>query len=137
MKRLICLLLVALMIFPLCACGKKKEDEKEKPAAGQTQTEEKAETKTEPSAEEIVTAPEKNNENPEEIGTLPIIFDDQNKNENKDEDNGTKTPSTTTKKPSTTTKKPSTSSSANKNETPPLLGGNEGTVVETPIIPFN
>ena len=91
-----------------------------------------------------MTAPDKDDK-PQEIGTLPIIFGDDDENDDGQtpptSSSGTNQPTTTTKKPgttknpTTTTKKPSGDDTDKGNDNP-LIGG-DGTVVETPIIPFN
>ena len=123
MKRLLCMLLAAFLIFLLCACADKKDDPKDgkdtEPSV--TQTSEEKETDT---PEEVVTAPDSGDsetEKPDVIGTLPIIFE-----EDKKEDSSGDTPPTTT---TATTKKPTVTTTAPQ--------GNSSGVLETPIIPFN
>ena len=133
MKRLLCLLLSAVLLISLCACAGKK-DEGGKGSSEEPKTAEKTQTDK---GEEVVTAPEKDKEKddaPVEIGTLPIIFEDGN-NEQKENDGGSTPPTTTgTNTPTTTTKKPE---SANKPTTTTKNPLNNSGVVETPIIPFN
>ena len=125
MKQLLCTLLAGFILLSLCSCADKKgKEDGEKKTAEETKT----------VAEEILTAPEQGDEGPTEIGTLPIIFGDED--EKKEDGN---TPPTTTKKPPvSTTKAPDKDKDKDEdNDVPPLLGGSDGTVVETPIIPFN
>ena len=134
MKRLLCLLLSALLLFFLCACADKKDKESDKGSTEETKTTEEIQTEK---GEEIATA-EKNDE-PVEIGTLPIIFgDDEKTNGNGDsntsDSNSTSTPSTTTKKPTGNTT--ATVTTTTKKSDPGTTLGSGG-VVETPIIPFN
>lgn len=120
MKRIFCLLLAVLTIFALCACSDKEKEKKSKNEETTEQTESKE-------AEEIVTAPDDDTP-PEEIGSLPIIFGDEDPDQPKQDDPDV--PTTSSKTPSTSSKAPSTSTPQN-----PIVG--DGTVVETPIIPFN
>ena len=120
MKRLLCLLLSAVLLISLCACAGKK-DEGGKGSSEEPKTAEKTQTDK---GEEVVTAPEKDKEKddaPVEIGTLPIIFEDGN-NEQKENDGGSTPPTTTT------TKKP-------ESENKPTTTSKPG-ALETPIIPF-
>ena len=137
MKRLICLLLTALILFSICACSKKKEEAKPK----ETEEQKATETKQESVHENVVVDPaDGENGDATEIGTLPIIFGDETENTDGGTETtpptttstsgGTTTPPSTTKAPTSSTKAPTTSSSQS-------ILGNSGTVVETPIIPFN
>ena len=134
MKRLLCTLLAALVLLSLCACADKKgkdgKDDK-KSDAEQTVTQ-----------EEILTAPDKKDP-PTELGTLPIIFgdDDEEKNEgngqNSDNQNNDNSGNTSTQKPPATS---SSASSGNDNKSDKNDNDNNtgsSTVIETPIIPFN
>ncbi len=130
MKRLLCLLLSAILLIFLCACAGKKD----KDGKGSSEDPKTAE-ETLTGGEEVATAPgqdDDKDEGPVEIGTLPIIFEDEKNEQNENEGSGS-TPETTsgTNTPSTTTKKPETP----KPETP-KTSSTKG-VVETPIIPFN
>ena len=117
MKRLFCLLLSALMILSLCACSPKKEEQK-KTAEPKVTEKKQEQTQSQTNPGEIAD-PDENAGDGTEIGTLPIIFEEDDQKKPDD--------------PSSETTPPTTSSSTQ----PPILGGDSGTVVETPIIPLN
>ena len=127
MKRILCILLAALMLVLLCSCADKKGEESKGDKAEETKTVEET-----GKVEEIATAPDQGDDKddgPAEIGTLPIIFGDDEKKDDQQTDSGDSGSDTKTEPPSTTTKKPPTTTT----KTP----GNNSGVVETPIIPFN
>ena len=119
MKRIISLLLCVLIVFSLCACSDKKEEEQKKTEAPKV-TEKKTEEAKAP--ENVIAEPSTDgNSAPTEIGPLPIIFEDGS---NQSSEGTETTPPANQDTPPTTTSKN------------PILGNSDGTVVETPIIPF-